>query len=186
MGVPGAYLATASATVLPDGTVVTGQAGTDPSIYVMVGGSALPISGAEWTADGYDKQSLMGVPEAWLGKATAKPVPNGTVVRDVAGTDTTVYVMAGGTAVPLTYADFTGMGYDKQSLLGVPGTWLGKAAAGAPANGTLLLSPDSPTVWQVVGGGKKALTAADFGPGKYSFSDVVKVPTALTSKLPTV
>jgi hypothetical protein len=71
--------------------------------------------------------------------------------------------------------------------MGVPGSWLGGAAAKtAPADGTLLLSPDTATVWQVVVGGKKALAAADFDSGRYSYADVVKVPTALTAKLPTV
>ncbi|MFD7596486.1 transglycosylase family protein [Kitasatospora sp. NPDC059812] len=186
MGVPGAWLASATRATVPNGTVVNGQAGTDPSMYVMVNGAALPISGSEWTADGYNTKTLMGVPEAWLQGAVAKPLKNGTVLTDAAGTNSTVYVMAGGLAVSLTYADFTAMGYDKQPLMGVPGTWLGGAAAkSAPADGTLLLSPDSSTVWLVAGGGKKALTAADFGPGKYSLADVVNVPTALTAKLPT-
>ncbi|MFD0531454.1 hypothetical protein ACFQ1I_40525 [Kitasatospora arboriphila] len=86
-------------------------------------------------------------------------------------------------AVPLGYADFTGFGYDKQPLRPVPGTWEASAAAkAAPSDGTLLQSSDSTTVWQVVNGGsKKAATA-----GSYNATDVVKVPTALTTKLPTV
>ncbi|MFI9364650.1 transglycosylase family protein [Kitasatospora sp. NPDC053057] len=187
MGVPGGWLAAAANATLPTGTVVTGQGGTDPSIYVMVNGTALHISADEWTADGYDKQALMGAPEAWLQGAAAKPLRNGTVVKDASGANPTVYVMAGGLAVPLTGTDYTGLGYDTQALMGVPGSWLGGAAARTvPADGTLLLSPDATTVWRVVGGGKQALAAADFDSGRYSYADVVKVPAALTAKLPTV
>ncbi|MFF2954185.1 transglycosylase family protein [Kitasatospora sp. NPDC057965] len=188
MGVPGAFLASAVATTVPTGTVLAGQSLGDPSRYVMINGSALPISADEWTANGYSTQPLLGVPETWLAGAAAKPLPNGTVVKNVNNADPSVYVMAGGQAVPLTPADYTAFGYDQRPLMGVPGAWMaGAAARTAPADGTLLVSPDSTTVWQVVaGGGKKALTEADFGPGKLSFSDVVRVPTALTAKLPTV
>lgn len=46
----------------PAGTVVLDQSGSDASRYVAVDGAALPISGAEWTANGYETRSLMGVP----------------------------------------------------------------------------------------------------------------------------
>ncbi|MFE3044001.1 hypothetical protein [Kitasatospora indigofera] len=188
MGVPGAWLASAQQTVLPTGTLVTGQSGGDPSIYVMVNNSALPITGNEWTADGYAGQALMGVPETWLGAAVAKPLADRTVVKDVSGANATVHVMAGGKAVALSGADYTALHYDAAPLVAAPGTWLAAAAARpAPADGTLLVSPDSATVWLVTGhGGKKALTAADFGPGKYDLAKVVTVPTALTASLPTV
>ncbi|MER8182886.1 hypothetical protein [Kitasatospora sp. NPDC094015] len=188
LAVPGGWLASAKQGTLPAGLLVKGQGGTDSSVYVMINGSALPITGAEWTADGYNTQTLMGVPETWLQGTVAKPLKNGTVVKEVTGADPTVAVMVGGAAIPLSYADFTGLGYDKQSLMGVPGTWLhGAMAKPAPSDGTMLVSPDSNTVWMVTNGGsKKAMTADQFGPGKYSFSDVVTVPTALTAKLPTV
>ncbi|MET9618199.1 hypothetical protein [Kitasatospora indigofera] len=188
MGVPGAWLASAQQAVLPTGTLVTGQSGGDPSIYVMINNSALPITGSEWTADGYAGQALMGAPEAWLATAVAKPLADRTVVKDVSGANATVYVMAGGKAVPLSGADYTALHYDTAPLASAPGTWLAAAAAKpAPADGTLLVSPDSATVWLVTGhGSKKALTAADFGPGKYDLAKVVTVPTALTASLPTV
>ncbi|GAA4983929.1 transglycosylase family protein [Kitasatospora paranensis] len=188
MGVPSSWLATATTTGLPSGLVVMDQSGTDASRYVMVDDAALHISGAEWTADGYNTHTLMGVPGTWLAETAAKPVANGTVIKNISGADPSVYVMAGGMAVPLTSADYTGLGYDKRPLTAVPGTWEATAAARtAPANGTLLLSPDSATVWQTVNNGsKKALTAADFGPGKLSLVDVVNVPTTLTAKLPTI
>ncbi|MEU1423958.1 hypothetical protein [Kitasatospora sp. NPDC005751] len=44
------------------GLVVSVQSGSDPSRYVVVDGPALPISGAEWTANGYETRSPMGVP----------------------------------------------------------------------------------------------------------------------------
>ncbi|MEV7779902.1 hypothetical protein [Kitasatospora sp. NPDC088351] len=169
------------------GTVVYNQAGNDPSRYVTVGGTALPISAAEWTANGYDIRPLMGVPGQWLAGRAGAVIPNRTIVRDAAGGNSTIYVTAGGVAVPLSGADYTAFGYDQLPLRGVPGAWLSQAAAkAAPVNGTLLVSPDSTTVWLVTGGAKKGLTAADFGPGKYSLDDVVRVPTALTAKLPTV
>ncbi|MGW6576990.1 CHAP domain-containing protein [Streptomyces sp. NPDC054945] len=187
MGVPGQWLKAAVAKTPPTGTVLMDQSGTDINRYVMLGGAAVHISGAEWTANGYDLRSLMGAPGEWLSSTVAKQVANGTVVKDASGADASVYVMAGGVAVPLTYADFTGLGHDKRPLEGAPGEWLKTAAAKAtPADGTMLLSPDSNTVWQVTGGKKKALTADAFGPGKLSFDDVVSVPTAFTAKLPTV
>ncbi|MFC9329504.1 hypothetical protein [Kitasatospora sp. NPDC057015] len=188
MGVPGTWLTSATQATLPTGTLVTGQSGGNPSIYVVINNSALPITGTEWTADGYAGQVLMGVPETWLGAVVAKPLADRTVVKDVSGADATVYVMAGGKAVALSGADYTALHYDTAPLAPAPGTWLAAAAARpAPADGTLLVSPDSATVWLVTNhGGKKALTAADFGPGKYDLAKVVTVPTALTASLPTV
>ncbi|MET8629734.1 CHAP domain-containing protein [Kitasatospora sp. NPDC004669] len=188
MGVPGTWLAGAAAKSPANGTVLMDQSGTDASRYVMVGGAAVPISANDWTADGFSNALVMGVPGTWLASSAAKQVADGSVVKNASGADPQVYVMAGGMAVPLTAADFTGLGYDKRPLQGVPGAWEAAAAAKpAPADGTLLLSPDSATVWLVTNGGsKKALTQADFGPGKYSFNNVVSVPTTLTTKLPTV
>ncbi|MCY0927341.1 hypothetical protein OTB20_14200 [Streptomyces sp. H27-H1] len=95
--------------------------------------------------------------------------------------------MAGGVAVSLTNADFTGFGYDKLPLLGIPGEWLASAAAkAAPANGTMLLSPDSNTVWEITNGKKRAMAGSEFGAGKRSFDDVVSVGNAFTAKFPTV
>ncbi|MFJ5120762.1 hypothetical protein [Kitasatospora sp. NPDC088548] len=187
MGVPGQWLRGAVQRSVPDDTVVMDQAGTDSSRYVIQNGVALPIGGAEWTANGYDIRPLMGVPGQWLAGRAGAVIPNRTIVRDAAGGNSTIYVTAGGVAVPLSGADYTAFGYDQLPLRGVPGAWLSQAAAkAAPVNGTLLVSPDSTTVWLVTGGAKKGLTAADFGPGKYSLDDVVRVPTALTAKLPTV
>ncbi|MGW0391589.1 CHAP domain-containing protein [Streptomyces sp. NPDC003042] len=187
MGVPGEWLKAAAAKSPSNGTVMMNQSGTDNNRYVMVNGSALHISAAEWTANGYNERSLMGIPGEWLAAAVAKQVPNGTVVKDASGADATVYVMAGGKAVALTYADFTGLGYDKRPLEGTPGEWLKSAAAkAAPANGTMLLSPGSNTVWEVLGGKKRAMTADEFGVGKRSFNDVVSVPVAFTASLPNV
>ncbi|GLW70283.1 hypothetical protein Kpho02_25820 [Kitasatospora phosalacinea] len=188
MGVPTDWLRTAATRTPSNGTVLMDQSGTDNNRYVMAGGAALHISGTEWTADGYNTRALMGVPGEWLATTAGRQVTNGSVVKDASGADPSVYVMAGGMAVPLTYADYTGLGYDKRPVTPVPGTWEATAVARtAPAEGTLLLSPDTTTVWQTVGNGsKKALAATDFGPGKLSFGDVVNVPTALTAKLPTV
>ncbi|MER5729230.1 CHAP domain-containing protein [Streptomyces sp. NPDC002138] len=187
MGVPGEWLKGAVAKAVPSGTVMMDQSGTDPSRYVMLNGAAVHISAAEWTGLGYDQQSLMGVPGEWLAASVAHQVANGTILKDASGANSTVYVTAGGVAVPLTYADFTGFGYDKRDLLGAPGTWLNSAAAkAAPADGTMLLSPDSNTVWQVVGGKKRAMAGSEFGAGKLSFDDVVSVPTAFTAKFPVV
>ncbi|MCX4526467.1 MULTISPECIES: transglycosylase family protein [unclassified Streptomyces] len=186
MGVPTAWLKGAVQRSVTNGRVLMDQSGTDPSRYVMLNGAAVFISASEWTANGYDKRSLMGVPSDWLASTVGKQVANGSIVKDVSGADATVYVMAGGVAVPLTYADFTAFGYDKRPLEGAPGTWLKSAAAqAAPVDGTMLLSPDSNTVWQVTGGKKKAMTADQFGAGKLSFDDVVSVPTAFTTKIPT-
>ncbi|MER7672268.1 CHAP domain-containing protein [Kitasatospora sp. NPDC096128] len=187
VGVPGAWLGRAAAATPAEGTLIKGQAGTDPSVYVVARNTALPLTNAEFSGP-YAGRDIVAVPETWEGKLTARPLANGTVVKNVSGADPSVYVMAGGMAVPLSGADYTGLGYDKRPLLGVPGAWEASAAAkAAPGDGTLLLSPDSSTVWQVVGGGsKKALTASDFGPGKLDLNDVVSVPTALTAKLPTV
>ncbi|MGO4460993.1 transglycosylase family protein [Streptomyces sp. M-16] len=186
MGVPTSWLQGAVQRTLSNGRVVMDQTGNDPARYVMVNGTALHISAAEWTANGYDQRSLLGVPTSWLAGSAARQVPNGTIVKDASGKDSTVYVMAGGKAVSLTYADFTGLGYDKRPLEGVPGTWLTDAAAKtAPADGTMLLAQGNNTVWQVTGGKKRAMTADEFGAGKASFDDVVSVPAALVSGLPT-
>ncbi|MFD4907563.1 transglycosylase family protein [Kitasatospora purpeofusca] len=184
MGVPTSWLQNALRTPLPTGTVVHDIAG-GPSRYVVVDGSALPISGTEWFADGYNQRADMGIPSTYLNAVVSSRLPDRTVVKAGSGSSS-VYVMAGGMAVPLTAADYSGLGYDKRPLNTVPGTWLTAAAAKpAPADGTLLLSPDNTTVWLVTNGGsKKALTQADFGPGKYSFNDVVIVPTTLTANLP--
>ncbi|MFJ8214193.1 transglycosylase family protein [Streptomyces sp. NPDC096033] len=187
MGVPTAWLKDAAQRNLSNGRVVMDQSGTDPARYVMVNGTALHISAAEWTANGYDQRSLMGVPTSWLAASASQQLANGTVVKDASGKDATVYVMAGGKAVPLTYADFTGLGYDKRPLEAVPGAWLTTAAAKtAPADGTMLLAQGDATVWQVNAGKKRPMTADEFGPGKLSFNDVVSVPAALITALPTV
>ncbi|WP_073807653.1 CHAP domain-containing protein [Kitasatospora sp. CB01950] len=242
-GVPAAWLKAAVAKPVPDGTVVMDQNGADNSRFVMVGGAAAAISGAEWENDGYNDRPLMGVPGAWLGRAAAakpadgvllkgesgadssvyvtangsalpltvpeynnvwanrpttgaperwlgwlvaKPLANGTVITNASGQESTRYVMAGGKAVPLGAADFAALGYDQQPLRGVPGTWEATAAAkSAPADGTMLLSPDNTTVWLVVNNGhKRPMTPSEFGDGGYSFLDVVRVPTALTAALP--
>ncbi|WP_369184077.1 hypothetical protein [Streptomyces sp. Y1] len=178
---PGSWLGTLTKKGVADGTLIKGQAGTDPSVYVMVNNSALPLTGAEFTTS-YANQPVVGAPEEWEAAQAARPLANGTLVKNVNGTDPGVYVMAGGMAVLLSGADYTGYGYDKLPLRAVPGTWEQAAAAkAAPADGTLIQSSDSATVWQVVGGSKKAAAA-----GSYNAADVVKVPTALTAKLPTV
>ncbi|MER5811927.1 CHAP domain-containing protein [Streptomyces sp. NPDC002033] len=188
MGVPTAWLRAAGQRKIASGIVVMDQTGKDPSRYVMVDGAALPISGAEWTANEYDQQMLMGVPGQWLRGAVATSPGNGTVVKSSSGADATVYVMAGGKAVPLSYEDFTGLGYDRRTLEAAPGAWLsGAAARTAPADGTMLLPRGGDgTVWQVTAGGRKrAMAATEFGPGKLSFDDVVAVPAALVNALPT-
>jgi cell wall-associated NlpC family hydrolase len=187
MGVPGTWLRTAAAKTPSTGTVLMDQSDTDANRYVMVNGAALHISEAEWANDDYRLRPLIGVPGTWLQAAVARPLPNKTVVTAHTNGNGSIYVMAGGMAVPLSYADFIGMGYDKAPLMGIPDAWLAALAAkSAPSVGTLLRSPDSPTIWLTVSGGEKALTSADFGPGKYSYDDIVTVPTALTTQLPTV
>ncbi|MEW1635190.1 transglycosylase family protein, partial [Streptomyces sp. NPDC093801] len=162
MGVPTAWLQAAAAKAPANGTVVLDQSGKDPNRYVIVNGTAVHISAPEWTANGYDQRAEMGVPTSWLAAAAAKQLVNGTIVKSAA--DPTVYVMAGGKAVTLSYADFTGLGYDKRPLEVVPGEWLHAAAARtAPADGTMVLAQGDPTVWQVTGGKKRAMTEAEFG-----------------------
>ncbi|MFJ8016536.1 transglycosylase family protein [Streptomyces sp. NPDC096339] len=186
-GVPSAWLKDAAQRDLPSGRVVMDQTGNDPARYVMVNGTALHISASEWTADGYNNEILMGVPTDWLASAVAKQLANGTIVKASSGADPTVYVMAGGVAAPLTYDEFIAFGYDKRPLMGAPGEYLKAAAAkAAPADGTMLVAPEGPTVWQVVGGKKRAMTADEFGAGKLSWDAVIRVPNALVAKLPTV
>ncbi|MFD7258118.1 CHAP domain-containing protein [Streptomyces sp. NPDC059874] len=187
MGVPGEWLKSAITKAPANGTVIMNQSGADNNRYVMVNGAALHISAAEWTANGYDQRALMGVPGTWLASAVSKQITDGSIVKDASGQDASVFVMAGGKAVPLTYADFTGLGYDQRPLNGVPGEWLtGARAKTAPADHTMLLSPANNTVWEVLAGKKRAMTADEFGEGKRSFYDVVSVPTAFTDSLPTV
>ncbi|MEU6760822.1 CHAP domain-containing protein, partial [Streptomyces sp. NPDC046685] len=114
MGVPGEWLKAATAKAPANGTVVMNQSGADNNRYVMVNGAALHISASEWTANGYNQRSLMGVPGTWLASAVSKQITDGSIVKDASGKDATVFVMAGGKAVSLTYADFTGLGYDKR------------------------------------------------------------------------
>ncbi|MFF2630913.1 hypothetical protein ACFVUN_34760 [Kitasatospora griseola] len=182
MGVPGEWLAGRTGTDVADGTLVKGQSGADPSVYVMANGTALPLTNAEYTSV-FASGPVAGVPEAWEATVVARPLKDGTVIKNASGADPSIYVMAGGKAVPLTYADYTGLGYDKQPLRGVPGTWEATAVAKTvPADGTLLKSSDTTTVWQVVNGGSKKAAVA----GSYNTADVVAVPTALTAQLPTI
>ncbi|MDH6108627.1 putative regulator of Ras-like GTPase activity (Roadblock/LC7/MglB family) [Kitasatospora sp. MAP12-15] len=185
MGVPGTWLAGAAAATLPSGTVVQDQSGKSASIYVMVSGAALPISGAEWTADGYNTRPLMGVPGTWLAAAATTALPNGTVVYNENGTDAARYVMVGGAAVHISATEWTANGYNTRALMGVPGTWLAAAATALPADGTLVQAPGDVTVYLVTAGTKKALLASQFGAGGYSFSAVVQVPSELIAQLPT-
>ncbi|MFF3005284.1 hypothetical protein ACFVTF_21005, partial [Kitasatospora sp. NPDC057940] len=62
MGVPSSWLKGAINTGPATGLVVMDQSGTDAGRYVVVNGTAMHISASEWTADGYNLQSLMGVP----------------------------------------------------------------------------------------------------------------------------
>ncbi|MDH6108626.1 hypothetical protein P3T36_005527 [Kitasatospora sp. MAP12-15] len=130
MGLPTSWLQAAAAATLPTGTVVSNQSGTDPSCYVMVDGAALPISGAEWAADGYNTRPLMGVPGTWLAGAAATALPDGTVLYDQAGTSATRYVVSNNTAVPITAAQWTADGYNAKPLMGVPASWLAAHPAG--------------------------------------------------------
>ncbi|MCX5198628.1 CHAP domain-containing protein [Streptomyces sp. NBC_00249] len=186
VGVPGEWLKAATTKTPGNGIVVMNQDEKDPSRYVMVNGAALHIAAEEWTAHGYDRLMLMGVPGSWLASSVSKQVPDGTIIKDASGADASVFVMAGGKAVSLTYADFTGLGYDKRPLEGVPTAWLTTAKTkAAPADHTMLLSQDSNTVWEVLAGKKRAMKADEFGAGKRSFNDVVSVPVAFTASLPT-
>ncbi|MFJ9344358.1 CHAP domain-containing protein [Streptomyces sp. NPDC101733] len=164
MGVPTAWLKNAAQRTVATGIVVMDQSGTDPSRYVMVAGSALHISGSEWTADGYDEQTLMGVPAEWLKGAVARPLQSGTVVMNQSGTDSSRYVMVGGTPVGISATEWTGVGFDKLSLMGVPGEWLGSAVTKQVANGTIVkdASGSSASVYVMAGGVAAPLTNADF------------------------
>ncbi|MFJ1796928.1 CHAP domain-containing protein [Kitasatospora griseola] len=185
MGVPGSWLARAAAAKPADNVLLKGESGADSSVYVTANGSALPLTVPEYT-DVWGSRATTGAPEKWLADLVAKPLANGTVITNASGQEATRYVMAGGKAVALSAADFTALGYDQQPLRGVPGAWEATAAAKtAPADGTMLLSPDNTTVWMVVNNGhKRPMTPSEFGPGGYSYLDVVRVPTALTAALP--
>lgn len=54
LGVPTSWLKGARQGSPSSGLVVSVRSGSDPNRYVMVDGPALPISGAEWTANGYE------------------------------------------------------------------------------------------------------------------------------------
>ncbi|WP_345202209.1 hypothetical protein, partial [Streptomyces lavendulae] len=113
MGVPTAWLQGAVQRKVATGIVVMDQSGKDPSRYVMVDGAALHISAAEWTADGYNEQMLMGVPGEWLKGAAAKAPGNGTVIMNQSGTDNNRYVLVNGTALHISAAEWTANGYDQ-------------------------------------------------------------------------
>ncbi|MFZ3498441.1 CHAP domain-containing protein [Streptomyces sp. 5.8] len=164
MGVPTAWLKAAAQRTVATGIVVMDQSGTDPSRYVMVAGSALHISGSEWTANGYDKQTLMGVPAEWLKGVVAKPLKSGTVVMNQSGTDSSRYVMVGGTPVGISATEWTSVGFDEMSLMGVPGEWLGSAVTKQVANETVVkdASGASASVYVMAGGVAAPLTNADF------------------------
>ncbi|WP_030458168.1 hypothetical protein [Kitasatospora sp. NRRL B-11411] len=78
----------------------------------MVNGSALLLTRAESDAYCASRQPV-GVSESWEAGAVARRLKDGTAVENVSGADPRVYVMAGGMAVPLAVADFTGLGYDQ-------------------------------------------------------------------------
>ncbi|MFF3216397.1 CHAP domain-containing protein [Streptomyces sp. NPDC002886] len=164
MGVPTSWLKNAAQQTVATGIVVMDQSGTDPSRYIMVAGSALHISGSEWTADKYNEQTLMGVPAEWLKGAVAKPLQSGTVVMNQSGTDSSRYVMVGGTPVGISATEWTSVGFDKLSLMGVPGEWLGSAVTKQVADGTIVkdASGNSATVSVMAGGVAVPLTNADF------------------------
>ncbi|MET8629495.1 CHAP domain-containing protein [Kitasatospora sp. NPDC004669] len=142
MGVPTAWLQSVAGDNLPSGTVVYDQSGQDANRYVVVNGSALHISAAEWTAYGYSTRPLMGVPGGWLRDAVKRPLPDGTVVMDQSGTDPNRFVMLNGAAQHISAAEWTADGYYNQALMGVPGEWLASVnktnrALAAVESGTL-------------------------------------------------
>ncbi|MFJ1792924.1 hypothetical protein [Kitasatospora griseola] len=106
-GVPTSWLNSALQAQLPAGMMLMDRSGTDPSRYVMVGGAALHISAAEWTAEGSAGQALTGVPGEWLAGAAASTVADGTLIKGQAGADPSIYVMIGGAGLPLTNVEFT-------------------------------------------------------------------------------
>ncbi|MGW4692854.1 hypothetical protein ACWEO1_10790 [Kitasatospora cineracea] len=110
----------------------------------MVNGAALLLTRAESDAYCASRQPV-GVPESWEDGAVARRLKDGTAVKNVSGADLRVYVMAGGMAVPLAVADFTGLGYDQQPLRAVPGTWEAAAAARtAPRTAPCSARPTAP------------------------------------------
>ena len=117
MGLPTSVLATDMAATVPNGTIVMDQAG-GAARYVMVGGAAIAITDAEWTADGYNTRPTLGVPSTWLTTAAAALPANGTLIE--APGDPNIYLVTNGQKQLLTASQFGTGGYNTSTIVQVP------------------------------------------------------------------
>lgn len=115
LAVPTAWLGTTRQALPADATLVNDATGTDTNQYVMVGGTAVPISSDDEDWLGYDFTRSVAVPAAWLAQATAATPADGTFVIDP--TDTfTAYTIQEGALVPSNE--------DTSTALPVPPSWI--------------------------------------------------------------
>ncbi|MFI5618827.1 CHAP domain-containing protein [Streptomyces sp. NPDC051567] len=159
----------------PDGTVVQDQSGSDPTVFVLSGGVALPLNGVEFSAAGYDQRALMGVPTSFLRAASGRGLPDRSLVK--APGNPTVKILTSGAGLPLAASDVQAMGLDLGRTLEVPPSYF-DGLRGAPDNGTLIKQPGNPTVKVMVDGSGIPLTGADVTALGYDLSRTQSVPAA--------
>lgn len=113
--VPTSWLGTADHTRPADGTLVADATGSDSNQYVLVGGTAIPITSDDEGYLGYDFTQSVPVPPTWLAQAIIATPADGTFVIDPTNTFT-AYTVQGGA---LVVSDD-----DTSTALPVPPSWI--------------------------------------------------------------
>lgn len=138
--------------LLPTGSVVRAADGSTPTGVIIEGAFIAFRGGDELTGAGYGDQRVIDVDGALIAKMPRRP-PDGTLVQGVGpGGLTPAAILVGGKVMAFAGQDEVyASGYQSRRVSFVPprafNGWLG-----VPSDGTLLRSPDSSDVWQVVHG----------------------------------
>ncbi|MEV7420593.1 CHAP domain-containing protein [Streptomyces sp. NPDC089919] len=164
----------------PNGTIVRDQSGTNATVYLIAEGVAVPITGAEFGAYGYDQRPLMGVPTAFLQNAESRRLPDGALVKQPG--DANVKVAVGGAGLSVAGGDVTPMGLDLSRTVEIPPGYY-NALPTAPANGTLFKKAGDATVKVMVDGAGIALTGADVAALGYDLGATRLVPAAFFDRV---
>ena len=176
MGMPTSWLQAAEGRTIPTGTVVMDQAG-GAARYIMISGSAVQISAADWTADGYNTRPTLGVPSTWLTTAATTPIPDGTVVMDQAG-GAARYVIINGAALHISASDWTADGYSTRPTMGLPTSVLATDVAATVPNGTIVMDQAGGAArYVMVGGAAIAITDAEWTADGYNTRPTLGVPS---------
>ncbi|MCJ0871897.1 CHAP domain-containing protein [Streptomyces sp. AP-93] len=168
--------------VLPNGSVLIDQSGTDRTVYASTSGVSLPLNGAEFTAYGYDTRPLMGVPTSYIANTTGRPLPDQSLVK--APGDATVKLLVGAAGFALTMDDVNAMGLDLGRTVEVPPSYFTSLPT-TLANKTLFKEPGNATVKVAAGGAGAALTLNDVNALGYDLSQTRTIPSHAYSAIGT-